>query len=411
MNKIKVLVVPSDTQGGVGFFRSIQPHVQLEEQFNEDFEVTINPNFNWDNKEELKTYDIVNFHKGVYTNMQSFRNALEFCKNNNITTIMDIDDFWELDKSHPMYSLYKMYGIDKTIKDNLKLVDYVTTTTELFANKIRKFNKNVVVLPNAINPEDKRFKINRKESDKVRVGLIMSSSHEKDMKLLESFTNKLSKDVLNKITIVLCGFDTSGTLTVINPETKEKTNRHIKPMETVWYRYEKCLTDNYRICSKHYSNFLHTFLKDVEYENINAESYKRCWTKNINEYYQHYNEVDVLLVPLEENEFNSCKSQLKVVESAFANTAIIASNFGPYTINLKHIFNKGGETNEDGNAILIDRKKCHKDWVKYVTKIVNNKELLKTLQKRLHDSICNEFDLRNITQKRCEFYKKVNKRG
>ena len=57
MEKIKVLVVPSDTIGGVGFYRSIQPHVQLQEQYGSDFDVTISPDFNWANLEEVKKYE------------------------------------------------------------------------------------------------------------------------------------------------------------------------------------------------------------------------------------------------------------------------------------------------------------------------------------------------------------------
>ena len=59
MEKIKVLVVPSDTIGGVGFYRSIQPHVQLQEQYGSDFDVTISPDFNWANLEEVKKYKII----------------------------------------------------------------------------------------------------------------------------------------------------------------------------------------------------------------------------------------------------------------------------------------------------------------------------------------------------------------
>jgi hypothetical protein len=36
---------------------------------------------------------------------------------------------------------------------NLKVASYVTTTTNIFADEIRKLISNVVVLPNAINPD------------------------------------------------------------------------------------------------------------------------------------------------------------------------------------------------------------------------------------------------------------------
>ena len=41
MSKIKVLVLPSD-RTGVGKFRSLDPHIKLNEMFGDEFEVDIN---------------------------------------------------------------------------------------------------------------------------------------------------------------------------------------------------------------------------------------------------------------------------------------------------------------------------------------------------------------------------------
>lgn len=410
MNKIKVLVVPSDTIGGVGFYRSTQPHVQLQSQFNDDFDVTINENFDWRNLEELKKYNIVNFHKGIYQDMEGFRNALAFCKENDIKTIMDIDDNWDLHSRHPLYASQKHYKMDVMTRENLALVDYVTTTTPIFANKISKFNPNVVVFPNSINPEDSRFIVNKENSNKLRIGLIMGSSHEYDMKLLDGVVNKLPKEVKDKICFVLCGFDLRGTMRTINHETGEVTTRNMLPKETVWYRYETCITDNYRICSPDYQKFLNMFIPEAQYPNVHNEGYKRCWTKDINNYYQHYKEIDILLVPLESNDFNACKSQLKVIEAAFSNTAIIASNFGPYTIDLVNAIGKGGEINKDGNALLVDSKRNHKDWVKYITKCVKDPSLVEMLKSNLKRDICEKYNLKNVTVERANFYKQIIKK-
>ena len=407
MSKIKVLVVPSDTIGGVGFYRSIQPHVQLQNQFNDDFDITIKEDVDWRNLDELKKYSIINFHKGMYSDMEGFRNALAFCKENNIITIMDIDDNWDLHQRHPLYTSQKYYKTDIITKENLALADYVTTTTPIFAKKISKFNKNVLIFPNSINPEDSRFIIKKEKSDKLRVGLIMGSSHEHDMKLLDGVVNKLPKEVKDKICFVLCGFDLRGTMRTINNQTGEVTTRNMTPKETVWYRYEKCITDNYRICSPEYEQFLNLFIPEAQYPNLQNEHYKRCWTKDINNYYQHYKEIDILLVPLEENDFNNCKSQLKVIEAAFSDTAVIASNTGPYTIDLVNAIEKGGKINENGNALLVDSKRNHKEWGKYITKCANDPSFVQMLKDNLKRDICKKYDLRNVTIERAEFYKKI----
>ena len=95
MGKINVLVVPSDNIGGVGFYRSTQPHIQLEKQFPDDFSVTIDMKPDFSNLESFKKYNLIHIHKGVFPQavMPAFREFLTFCKNNGIVTVMDIDDY------------------------------------------------------------------------------------------------------------------------------------------------------------------------------------------------------------------------------------------------------------------------------------------------------------------------------
>lgn len=407
--KINILVIPSDIVGGVGFYRSIQPHMQLQEQYPDLFHIDIDANPDFNNLSDFDKYNIIHVHKGLFDDMQSFLNTFDYWKKKGIVTIMDIDDYWDLDKTHPLSFSNKFYKIGDAIKNNIKRFDYVTTTTPIFAEKIKKYNSNAIVFPNAINPQDKRFIINRQPSSRLRVGLIMGSSHENDMKLLNGLVNRLPKEIKDKILFVLCGYDNRGMAKMINEETGEVTTRQIKPQETTWHRYEQCITDNYRICSERYKDFLLQCIPNSTYDDIEHEGYKRCWTKDINHYFQHFNEVDVLLVPLQETEFNSCKSQLKAIECCFSHTAIIASNFGPYKIDLVNAFEKGGTINPNGNALLVDSKKGVKDWARFITKCVENPDLVKMLQDNIYKDLHEKYDLRNITKERMEFYKKILK--
>ena len=243
MAKINVLVVPSDNIGGVGFYRSTQPHIQLQEQFPDEFEVTIDMQPNFRNLPWFDKFQIVHIHKALFQDMQGLYMFLDYAKQKGIKTIMDIDDYWDLGMHHPQAASQRQYKIDKIITGNLSKFDYVTTTTPLFAKKIEKYNKNVVVFPNAINPEDERFKIEKKPSKYLRIGLIMGSTHEYDVALLNNISS-LPKDVLDKIQFVLCGFDLRGTIKTIDKSTGKVTQRPIQPKESVWYRNEKMVTDN-----------------------------------------------------------------------------------------------------------------------------------------------------------------------
>lgn len=411
--KINVLVVPSDNQGGVGFYRSTQPHIQLEKQFPEDFNVDITMMPNFANLSTFDKYDIIHIHKGIFADeiMPFFKQAMDYFKQKGIVTVMDIDDYWLLNNHHPQFGFQKHSQVNKKIVENLRLFDYVTTTTPIFADEIKKYNKNAFVFPNAIDPTDPRFAVNKKPSQFVRVGMIMGSSHEYDMMLLNDISNKISNDVLEKIQFVLCGFDLRGSVTEINSATGEKRTRDLMPKETVWYRYEKMLTNNYKIISPEYKQFLEMFMPNVQYPNVENEHYKRCWTKPMDHYYEHYSECDVLLAPIEVTDFNRVKSQLKVIECAFSHTAIIASNFGPYTIDLKPMFKKGGEVDlVNGNAALVDETRNHKDWAKCVEKFVKNPDYLKAAQDNLYRDIHEKYDLRNVTAERAEFYKNITKK-
>jgi glycosyltransferase involved in cell wall biosynthesis len=140
------------------------------------------------------------------------------------------------------------------------------------------------------------------------------------------------------------------------------------------------------------------------------EPYRRMWTRNINNYATHYQNVDVLIAPLKENDFNAVKSELKEIECGFTHTAFIAQNFGAYTLNLIPMIEKGGKINDNGTALLVDPRKNHKDWAKYINKLADDREMLKKLQDNLYEFVKDRYSLDTICKQRVEFYKKlVNK--
>lgn len=410
--KIKVLCVPSD-HGGCGLHRSLVPHQKLAELFNNEFDVTIEYNPNWRDLEFINAFDIIHFHKGLFSDMEGFYSALNFCRDNNIITIMDIDDYWDVGQFHPHFLMYKNSTMTQIIRGNLSKVDYVTTTTPIFANKIKSFNPNVKVFVNALCPEQmKALKTNIKNTNKIRLGFVMGSTHEYDMELVKGLANRLPKDILDKIQFVLCGYDLRGSITEYKPDGT-KTTRDIRPLESVWYRFEKNITDDYKIVSPLYKDFLLKFFPNLDFPASNNEAYKRCWTRPVADYdyMKHYNEIDVLLVPLQDTNFNEKKSELKFVEAGMMNVAVIASNFGPYTIGSKNFFKKGGGINEDGNCILIDNKKAHKEWCKAIEKLVKNPQYITKLQENMHKHVVEHYDINKITADRAEWYKSIVKKN
>jgi hypothetical protein len=226
-------------------------------------------------------------------------------------------------KEHPIHDIIRVNKINEKIVANLKVSKFVTTTTEIFADEIRKYNKNVIVFPNAINPNEAQFKEKTEESDKVRVGWLGGSSHLHDIQLLDSGFSKLLQ-LKDKVQYVLCGFDTRGTVTEINAQTGEQTKRNILPSETVWARYEEIFTQNYKIVSDGYKNHLLKYSQE-EYLGDKNESYLRVWTKPVTGYAKNYSKFDISLAPIKNTMFNRMKSQLKVIEAGFYKKVLILS--------------------------------------------------------------------------------------
>jgi glycosyltransferase involved in cell wall biosynthesis len=404
MSKIRVLVLPSD-KTGVGKFRSIDPHVMLQNNHSEDFHVDIDYEPRVNDINYWKQYDIVHFHRTIGHEYDNSVNLISRLNSMGLITIMDLDDYWLPTKEHPVHQMVLQSKLHEKIMANIKVAGHVTTTTSIFAHEISKLNKNVYVLPNAINPKEPQFNVASEPSDKLRFGWLGGSSHLHDLKLLDGTINKLSSHK-DKFSMYLCGFDTRGTVTEINQQTGEQKQRDIKPEETVWARYEEIFTDNYRMVDPKHKEFLMSF-KDEQYVSDVLPFYNRIWTKPVTSYAGNYKWFDVSLAPIKNHIFNRVKSQLKVIEAGFHKKAIIASNIGPYTIDLKHSL-KNGEF-VDGNALLVDEVRNHSDWSKYMKKLIDNPNWAYDLGQRLYETVKDTYDLNKVTKDRAELYKSLIK--
>ena len=394
--------MPSD-RSGVGKFRSVDPHIFLQNQNPEDFHVDIVYEPPYDDVNFWTQYEIVVYHRSIGPDFEKANRLIQMLNSLGVITVCDIDDYWMPGKEHPIHDIIKANKINEKIVANLKVSKYVTTTTELYADEIRKFNKNVVVFPNAINPNEPQFKEPTQKSDKLRIGWLGGSSHLHDIQLLNDGFSKLTSHK-DKVQYVLCGFDTRGTVTEINAQTGEHTKRNILPAETVWAQYEKIFTQNFSIISEDYKKHLLKYNQD-SFENEMNESYLRVWTKPVTSYAKNYSKFDVSLAPIKNTMFNRMKSQLKVIEAGFYKKALIASEIGPYTIDLKHCLENGNFV--DGNAMLIKEVRNHSDWSKCIEKLIRNPNLVEDMGERLYETVKDKYDLNVVTKNRAQFYKSL----
>jgi glycosyltransferase involved in cell wall biosynthesis len=405
MSKVKVLAIPSDTHG-VGKFRILDPFKFIGDNFSDEVHVDIMYDVPNENK-VFENYDIVCFHTFIHK-LPHEVNVLRinWLKSKGIKVVMDIDDLWYVDQRHPMYYQVILNKIPEKKVELLKLSDYVTTTTPIFAKtlKDRLGLKNISIFPNAVNEDEEQFKINKIESDKVRFGWLGGSSHLHDIELLEQGISSVHASYKDKVQFVLCGFDLRGTVTEIKKETGEQVQRPIQPHETVWFKYESIFTDKYRVLDQNYKTFLFNFVESPY--NDSDKPYVRRWTKNINSYASNYNYFDVSLAPLVESVFNANKSQLKVIEAGFHKKAIIASETNPYTLDLVNSI-ENGIFNNKGNSLLVSTKKNHKQWAQHMKKLIENPSMIEDMGNRLYETVKDKYSLKNVCKDRVQFFKTI----
>ena len=62
------------------------------------------------------------------------------------------------------------------------------------------------------------------------------------------------------------------------------------------------------------------------------------------------------------------------------------------------------------NCILVDPSKKHKEWAKYIKKLVENPEYIYLLQNNLHEFVKDRYDIRNVTKNRADWYRQISKK-
>lgn len=452
MEKKKILFYSNDV-GGVNYYRIKTPAIQLDLlDNNKNFSVEINNKLDFLNPETinyLMGFDIIHYHRELSTNPQINLGIINKLKESGVKLVVDVDDHWDLHKNHPQYHNAKEKNHKKMIFSNLLNADYITTTTQIFADEIEKNikKKNVFVFENSINPEIMtQFKPNKTKNKDglVTITYMGGSTHLNDLRQLEGVVNILNSDpdVKNKFKIIIAGWDSRGkknemvfnenlkrelmerniwNYKIISSINKVKGNinlvkeipkdlkikyqnnmfikkeRNIETRESVYSEYEKILTDGYKLIdNKEYYNWLMGFEVNGIYHN--EFNYGRRWTKPPNKYATVLDETDIVIAPLEDNSFNRCKSELKQTECWTRKLPILCSDIAPYNIYGVHM----------KNCVLIPNKKnAKKYWVKYLKKLILDEKLRNELGNGLYNDFNNKFNLENVTKKRLEFYKNV----
>lgn len=389
---VKVLnIIPNTT--GVGKYRMIDRYNYIFNNLSERVEIkyvmaegfAVNPYC-------CKEYDVIHIHETSCAYLDGF--MLIKKHNPSAKIIVDIDDYWIPLKGYMQYINYVKKGLKDKVLYALQNADYVTTTTEYFRQELLKQNKNVIVIKNVINENENQVKTAKTKDKRLRVGILCGASHLEDVKLLQGMVNIL-KPELDKIKFVVCGFDLNHVLTYTDAQGNAR-QRMATFEENLWCDFERILTDNYSIVSPEYKTYLSSLTK-YAYPYESLEPYSRRWTADIDHYLTHYDYLDVLLVPLVDTKPCHFKSELKLVEAGYKNTAVICQDLTPYSS-----VAKGKDI-----AILMDKKSKAKDWAKEIKKLINNPERVTQLQENLSVFIKDNYKMSIEAEKIVDIYEKI----
>ncbi len=393
--KIKILAISLDNDG-VGYYRINAPYLAMNDP---DIEVKLftNNDFTFKfNEETLKEFNIIVYHKGIpFREKSEMDNFANIVNKYGIKIIFDIDDHWILDPSHINYSQWKKGNSMQTTIEQIRHSHFVCTTTPLFADDISKLNPNVVVFENAVNHKEFQWISRKVESEKVRFIWGGGITHKPDLMLMRDSFKMLSKDFLNKAQVYMCGYD----LRIRTPQgTFVDDSRR-----NMWGQFESIFTNNGKnVMNNDYRLWLNTDddnsrLNYGYNEKFKDEFYQRRWTKPIFTYGTMYNEADVALAPLKSGMlFNKVKSQLKIIEAGAHKCPVIASNYGPYTLDITN----------GKHGFLIDESDKN-GWYDKMKWFTENPSAVKEMGEALNELVLERYTLEKVNKKRAEFFKAI----
>ena len=342
---MKILVYRDRNMGGCVLYRQHAPHMNLAKNYKDVFIKFTSGLEHWNlfSDDEISDYDIIQFHKGYFN-----QGAVETSKRNGLYTVVDFDDYWDVPYGHLLYDKYRRSNTPKFFEGQLSLFDAVTVTTPWLADAVRPFNKNVYVLPNAIDPGEQQFAIREVRSERIRFGWIGGVCHLPDIELMRGLNNRLNNSELkDRYTLNIFGYQ----------------------KDSIFDNYCDVLTDN----GKYLGGF-------QAYPNQTAETYT-----------QYYNFLDVALVPLVDNKFNNLKSELKLIEAGFFKKATIVSDVLPYSPILT-----------DKNCLRVRKRQ---DWFKHIKYLINNPGKAQELGENLHETVKDKFNQNTVSKTRYDLYK------
>ncbi len=183
-------------QSGVAYHRIFAPLRALARD-NKDVEVRFYTEFKLIPADYWEQASVVIASRHLYVAPDQIEKAANLCKDAGKKLIIDVDDWWYLPVHHWRKAEFDKMRIAERIESTLSVADEVWCTNKALARKVKKFNKNITLVPNAIDHLAPQWQQKKKESKAVRFGYIGGNHHETDLEVADIDLSEVESYAVN----------------------------------------------------------------------------------------------------------------------------------------------------------------------------------------------------------------------
>ena len=380
MDKLKILCVPAN-DGGCAYYRAWAPFAKLAELYPDRVEIKYNKNplgYDTDKNdwvpdfefEDIKWSDVVFTQNICNYGGQYTARIIGKAKELNKFVHYDTDDLLtNLYDGHRLKQVYEDKGLSEITKFIYSHSHLVTVTQRKFAERVKEFCGGVLaVVKNAIDyslPAWNAPLIPSRAKKVVRIGWAGGIHHEEDVKEFAGVPHMVNQRVGRE--------NVEWHFFGRPPVNKENPTKDDEWQNDVWKNYKKIMMRGFR---GHANWYIHDALPSDAYGRI-------------------FSMLDVAIAPLQMNDFNDSKSEIKVAECGRYKIPLIASDVGCYD---ETIIN--GKT-----GYLLKPEASKSEWAKVLTKVIKNPKLRIKMGENLHDITEEYFDLNKVVGQRITLYR------
>ncbi len=201
MDKTSIFYIVDDFFG-CGWYRCHVPGLELKRR---GYEVVLDGAID---PAGVEAFDVIVFQR--QWRPQAVQ-AMEYAISLGKTVVYELDDdLWNLHESNPAYEAWSNPAILGGAERLLRSAHLVTTTTPALAQHLRRFNKNIRILPNMLPLEHWQVPRDRPEGyDKVVVGWAGSASRWRDLSIVKEVGKQLLDKYPNVELLVASGDDSN----------------------------------------------------------------------------------------------------------------------------------------------------------------------------------------------------------